>query len=255
MNLGLLIGDGNDIPGGETESSFLSFHHALVHEFVAAIHVCKEVEKDVKFLETAFPDWQTIKQLEEVCSFCAGLIKSEYKTHLVEYLCKVTLNHGLQIRLENNPNTNQLGIFKGDLFEYNDRKYSTEADVLTVKHTWLNIHRECMQNLDTLLPVTPFFNRVVRTLPLKHELPKNCHIPKAMMIGLMDIEELDIHKVSKLCSIATDLEPPASGSILDLPDEQQLLVFHSSAESIEYINRVAGSIEKLARARLHRHML
>ena len=227
----------------KNESILLSFHHALIHEFIAAIYVCKEVEKDVRFLEEAFPDWQTIKQLEEVCSFSAGLIKDELKSHFVEYLCNVTLRHGLMVRLENNPNTSQLGIFKGDLFEYNDRKYSTEADVLTIKHTWLEIHRECMQYPHTR--ATPFFNRVVRVLPLKHELPENCQIPKAMMIALMDIEELYINKIVELCRLESESGPPMCRQTLDLPEDQQLLVFHSSTKSLGYVNRIASSVEKL----------
>ncbi len=83
--LGLLFGD--QLLHGEAE--VLSFQHRLLQEFIAALYISHMMKEDAGFLESAFPNWDSIEGHKEVVQFVRGILKkSNDGQMMIDHVCR-----------------------------------------------------------------------------------------------------------------------------------------------------------------------
>ncbi len=75
MELGLLMTEEHDV-NSEEDEEYYSFQHKLIHEYVAACYVAKQVETNPTFLMDVFTTHEVIYQYIEVVGFCTHVLKS-----------------------------------------------------------------------------------------------------------------------------------------------------------------------------------
>ncbi len=75
LELGLLMTEELDV-NSEEDEEYYSFQHKLIHEYVAACYVAKQVETNPTFLMDVFSTHEVIYQYIEVVGFCTHVLKS-----------------------------------------------------------------------------------------------------------------------------------------------------------------------------------
>ncbi len=75
LELGLLMTEELDV-NSEEDEEYYSFQHKLIHEYVAACYVAKQVETNPTFLRDVFTTYEVIFQYIEVVGFCTHVLKS-----------------------------------------------------------------------------------------------------------------------------------------------------------------------------------
>ena len=90
LDLGLLMTEELDT-NSEEDEEFYSFQHKLIHEYVAACYVARQVETNPTFLINAFTKCETIYEYIEVIGFCTYVLKSYGDIqHLNSFVAHIT---------------------------------------------------------------------------------------------------------------------------------------------------------------------
>ena len=138
-NLGLLFGcDVNNYE--ENDFELVSFLHKIIHEYIAALYIVDQVEKDLSFLSRTFPTWTHIKKHIEVYRFCCGRGNEQSKSVFVDYFIKTMVDFTSDMMSQGWDRPTHVYTYKGDTYAERELELINHSDT-----------QELMVNLEEIL--------------------------------------------------------------------------------------------------------
>ena len=178
MDLGLLFG--NEEETTEEENEWLSFPHKIIHEYIAAYYLVREIAKNQETLERFFPKWKSIKRHEEVYNFCIGCSSdAEQASVFTRHFCDV-----LSETMIWNVQSGQIELCHSRIYKIDTivgkntemRDYSDKAELTQV---FSAISREIGDKRDTC--TNPVCNEYIHVYPACSNIDPS-HISKSKLL-------------------------------------------------------------------------
>ena len=144
FKLGLLFGcdDNND----DDDSDWVSFQHKIIHEFIAAIYIVDQVNKNPDFLRTTFPSWTHIKNHTEIFRFCCGYACEQYQRLFVNYFTTTMCDFTMDMMRQGWDRPTHVYTYKGDTYAEREQELINHSDTQELNKNLEEILRECKYN-------------------------------------------------------------------------------------------------------------
>ena len=165
---------------GDEESEWLSFPHKMIHEYIAACYLVREIEKSNEILKLLFPKWKDIKIHEEVYNFCIGCSDSaEQASLLISHFCAVLSEKMIENVKPGSDKLCHSGIYKMDTIPDRVGEMEGYSDTKELTQVFSGIRREASGHKDTC--TNPVCNEYIHLYPDCGNIDPN-HISKCNLI-------------------------------------------------------------------------
>ena len=234
FKLGLLFGcDVNNCE--EEESELVSFQHKIIHEYIAALYITDQAEKDPTFLKKAFPDWIHVKNHIEVYRFCCGFASEQSKSIFMDYFIKTMVDYTSDMLRQGWDRPTHVYTYKGDTYDEREMELIKHSDTQELTMNLEEIFREC-KGADTSITSNDIFVSNIENGENLSDLIST----KRLLV----FDEESTHYISTVCSgrgIKRTLGDENSSTQL----KQGLLMDSLSPEKLQRISEASTTMANL----------
>ncbi len=197
LELGLLFGNEKELINGEDE--WLSFPHKMIHEYIAACFLVREIAANHKLLNQLFGTWKDIKRHEEVYNFCIGCSSDScLASLLINHLCMV-----LSATMLVNVKTGALELchsrqYKIDTTAAKNEEMRNYSDKIELIQVFSAVCREARAHVNTC--TNPVCNEFIHVYPACTNTDP-FHVIQSQLLVFTD----KIRKVNRVISARDDM--------------------------------------------------
>ncbi len=182
---------GNEEASIEEENEWLSFPHKMIHEYVAAHFLVREIGKDQRLLKELFSTWTDIKRHEEVYAFCIGHSSNSRQVSVfISHFCAVLSDTMIKKVKIGNPELTHSGKYKMDTFAGRDKERTGHSDRADLLQILTAISREAGAHRNTCF--NPACNEYIHVFPACRNNDPT-HIAKSKLIIFTEPLEIAQH--------------------------------------------------------------
>ena len=202
---------GNDEEMGDEENEWLSFPHKIIHEYIAACYLVREIAKNNEILKQLFPTWKYIKRHEEVYTFCIGCsLDARQASVLISHFCDLLSERMVENVAIGLPQLCHSGIYKIDTIVNKIEEDQGFSDITELAQVFSSVRREASGHKDTC--TNPVCNEYIHLYPYCRNMDPthigNCKliiftetVPSALhLLGAVK-NVTDQHKKGKQCLV------------------------------------------------------